>query len=93
MGTDFAVITGLALVFLLLSWAYSRAVGGGRPLNRFKRALLWNAFTFVLGMGYLMVLVADVHWPKGLLFPLIAGWGIAVAFWAWHRRRSKRAES
>ena len=72
---DFIVITALALVFLLLSWLYGRFLSGGHRLNAWKRRVLAYGFTFVLGMGYLTVLVADLHWPKDLLFPIIAGWG------------------
>ena len=88
---DFLVITGLALVFLLLSWVYGRVIGGGHPLSNFKRRVLGYGFIFVLGLGYLMVLVADLHWPKDLLFPLIAIWVAVVGFVLWWRyRREKR---
>ncbi|MGH9538883.1 MAG: hypothetical protein ACRD3H_13225 [Terriglobales bacterium] len=59
MLSDFLVATALALIFLLLSWAWGRATSGGKPLNRFKRRLLTFAFIFVLGMVYIMVLVSD----------------------------------
>jgi hypothetical protein len=72
---DFLVITGLALIFLLLSWLYGRLVSGGQPLNTFKRGILAYGFVFVLGMGYIMLLVADLHWAKELLLPLIGIWG------------------
>ena len=88
---DFLVITGLALIFLLLSWLYGRMLSAGGPLNRLKRRVLVYGFAFVLGMGYLMVLVADLHWPKELLFPLISLWGAIVGLVAWWRhRRGKR---
>ncbi len=90
---DFLVITGLALIFLLLSWFYGRVVSAGRPLNRFKRRALGHGFAFVLGMGYLMVLVADLHWPKELLFPMIGIWGVVVGFVAWYRYRREKAHS
>jgi predicted tellurium resistance membrane protein TerC len=89
---DFVVITGLALIFLLLSWLYGRLVSSGQPLNTFKKTVLVYAFIFVLGMGYLMALVADLHWPKDLLFPVVILWGGVVGFVAWvRRRREKRA--
>lgn len=89
---DFLVITGLALIFLLLSWLWGRVISGGRPLNVFKTRLLCYGFAFVLGIGYLMVLVADLHWPKGLLFPMIGIWGGVLGLAAWWRyRRGKRS--
>lgn len=90
MNMDFLLIAGLALIFLLLSWFYGRVVSAGRPLNAFKRRVLGYGFAFVLGMGSLMVLVADLHWSKELLFPMIGGWGGVVGLVAWWRyRRAK----
>jgi len=88
---DFLVITGLALIFLLLSWPYGRVLSAGRPLNVFKKRVLAYGFLFVLGMGYVMALVADMHWPKELLFPLIGFWGVAVGLVAWWRYRREKA--
>lgn len=90
---DFLVITGPALLFLLITWLYGRVVSGGRPLNRFKRTVLSYGFVFVLGMGYLMVLVADLHWPKEWVFPLIGIWAVGVGFVAWWRYRREKAQN
>ena len=90
---DFLVITGLALIFLLLSWLYGRLVSGGHPLNAFKRGVLGYGFMFVLGMGYIMLLVADLHWAKELLFPLIGVWGGLVGLLAWWRHRRGRRDA
>ena len=88
---DFLVITGLALIFLSLSWAYGRALSAGQPLNRFKKRLLLYAFVFVLGMGYVMVLVADLNLPKQWVFPGIGAWAGFVGFVAWWRYRRGKA--
>ncbi len=84
---DFLVVTGVALGFLLVSWVYGRVLSAGRPLNAFKRIILVYGFMFVLGTGYLMLIVADLHWPKELLFPMIGVWGAVVALVAWWRYR------
>jgi len=87
---DFLVTTGLALIFLLLSWSWGRATGGGQPLNRFKRRFLAFGFLFALGMGYIMLLVVDLAWPRGFLFPLIGCWGVVLAGIAWYRYHRQR---
>lgn len=88
---DLAVATGLALIFLLMTWLYGRVLSGGRPLNAFKKRVLGYTFMFALGMVYLMAFVSGLHWPKELLFPAIGGWGCVVGFLAWWRyRREKR---
>lgn len=87
---DFSVATGLALLFLLLSWVYGRVLSGGGRLNVFKRRLLTYGFVFALGMMYLMLAVSDLRLPRDLLFPLIASWGALVGVLAWWRLRHGR---
>lgn len=87
MVSDFLVGTGLALIFLFLSWLWGRATGAGKPLNLFKRRLLFYGFFFALGIVYIMVLVADLRWPRTLLFPAIACWGAILGFLAWFNYR------
>jgi len=84
---DFSVATGVALLFLLLAWVSGRVLSGGEPLSRFKRMVLVYGFAFVLGTGYLMMLVADFHLRRERLFPAIVVWGAAVAAVAWWRGR------
>jgi hypothetical protein len=90
---DFIVITGLALIFLALSWLYGRILSGGRPLNSFNRRMLGYSFAFALGMGYVMLFVADFHLSKELLAPMIAGWAGVIAFVGWARHRRKKRSS
>ena len=84
---DFLVITALAMAFLALSWLNGRAVSARGPLNAFKRTLLFYSFVFVLGIGYIMLLVADLPLSISLLFPMIGCWAAAVGFVAWWRHR------
>lgn len=90
---DFSVATGLALLFLLLTWVYGRVLSAGRPLNAFKRRLLLHAFVFALGMMYLMLAVSDLGVSKELLFPLIGVWAGLVGLLAWWRHRRDRRDA
>jgi hypothetical protein len=90
--SDVLVATSLALIFLLLAWLWGRATSAGKPLNPFKRRLLFYGFAFVLGMGYIMTFFADLRWPRTLLFPALACWGVLLGSVAWIRyRRQKRS--
>ncbi len=88
---DFLVATGLALIFLALSWAFGRAVSGGRRLSSFKRKLLLYSFIFVLGETYIMMFASNLHLPKEMLFPMIGAWAAIVALVAWWRYRKEKA--
>ena len=90
---DFLIATGLALTFFLLAWLWGRTTSAGKPLNTFKKGFLIYGFTFVLGMGYIMVLVADLKWPRTLLFPAIGCWGVVLGFVAWLRYRRQNRNS
>jgi len=87
---DYLVVTGMALIYLLVIWAYGRALGAGQPLNAYKRRGLRYAFVFVLGGVYLMVIVHDLRWPEELLWPIIGTWGVVVGLVAWWRYRRRR---
>ena len=91
--TDFFVATGLAMIFLLLTWLWGRATSAGKPLNQFKSRLLVFSLLFALGMGYIMALFANVRWPRALLFPSIACWGALLGLVAWSRYRRQKRDS
>jgi hypothetical protein len=44
---------------------------------------------FVLGEAYLMVLFADLKWPRTLLFLAIASWGVLLSPGPWNRHYRK----
>src|SRR5277367_6530992 len=46
---DFTVATGVAVIFLSLTWVTGRLLSGGAPLNHFKQTVLLYGFIFVLG--------------------------------------------
>jgi hypothetical protein len=91
--TDLGVVVGITLIFLALSWSYMRSINVGRPLRPIQRKMLFYGFIFVLGMGCVMLLVTDLHWPKQLLFPLIGIWGVLVAATAGWRYRQSQSQA
>lgn len=93
MLSDVLVVSALALIFLLLAWLWGRATSAGKPLNPFKRRLLFYGFVFVLGMGYIMTFVGDLKWPRTLLFPAIACWGVVLGLVAWVRNRKQKCNA
>ena len=90
---DVLVVTGLALIFLLLAWLWGRATSAGKPLNPFKRRFLFYSFAFVLGMGYIMTFVGNLKWPRALLLPAISCWGVMLGLVAWVRYRKQKRNS
>jgi hypothetical protein len=90
--TDLGVSTGVSLIFLAISWSFTRAVNSGRPFSPLQKRMLLYSFVFVLGMSYLMLLVSDMRWPTNLIFPMIGAWGGLVALAAWWRYRRARTE-
>ncbi|HVZ59961.1 MAG TPA: hypothetical protein VG892_04160 [Terriglobales bacterium] len=86
-------MTGLALIFLALSWSYMRSLNSGGALRPSQKKILLYSFIFALGMCYLMLLVGDMHWPKSLSFPMIGIWGVVVGFLAWWRYRQSRNQN
>jgi hypothetical protein len=44
-----------AIVWLLLSWLYARAVSLGRPFSRIQKGMISCGLLFVLGMRYLIM--------------------------------------
>jgi len=90
---DFLVATAFIAAFVLLSWLYGRTLGGGGPLNAFKRRLLIYASVFGAGMIYLMMVAAYLRWRDQLMFVLIAIWGLSLAFIAWWRYRGRAKKS
>ena len=93
MLSDVLVVTGLALIFLLLAWLWGRATSAGKPLDTFKRRFLFYGFVFVLGTGYIMTFVGDLKWPRLSLFPAIACWGVVLVLVAWVRYRKQKRNS
>ena len=84
------IIAGcLALLFLLLYWIRGRNRSGWLPLRLFKVRVLAYGFLFVLGEVYLMVLFADLRWPRPLLFLTIASWGVLLSPGRWNRHYQK----
>lgn len=91
--TDIGVVVGITVIFLALSWSYMRSINVGQPLRPIQRTMLFYGFSFVLGMGCVMLLVSDLHWPRQLMFPLIGILGALVAATAWWRYRRSQSQA
>ena len=90
---DFVVATGVSLVFLLLSWAYARALRAGRPLTSTQRNMILYSFVFVLGGLFLMAFGGNLGWSSGIILSLIALWAsLVISIAIWRYRRTKRTE-
>lgn len=82
-----------ALLFLLLTWLRGRKSRRGLALKSIKLRLVLYGVGFVAGEVYLMVLFADLKWPRSLLFLSIASWGVLLGAGAWYRDHRRRGES
>jgi len=58
-----------------------------------KISLLVYGFVFVLGEAYLMVLFADLKWPRILVFLAIASWGVLLGSGMWYRHQRRARDS
>ncbi len=82
-----------ALVVLFLSWSAARSINAGRRLSSTQRRVVSYGFFFALGMGYLMLIASELHWPDSLLFVLIGAFAVLLAAVAWFQHRQARAAS
>jgi hypothetical protein len=88
---NYLIASAFALIFLLLYWIRGRKTSGWLPLNSFKTRLLVYGVVFVLGEAYLMVVFADLKWPRPLLFLAIASWGVLLSPGPWNRQYTRES--
>jgi hypothetical protein len=88
MHSNAVTCGGLAILFLMVAWHRGRAAAIGR---RLLWLLLFGA-AFVLGEVYLMVLVADLKWPRVVAYLAIVSWGALLSTRARHRERAGGAD-
>lgn len=93
MHINLIVGGAFALLFLLLTWLRGRKSRRGLALKSLKLRLALYGVGFVAGEVYLMVLFADLKWPRILLFLAIASWGVLLGAGAWYRDHRRRGES
>ena len=93
MLSNLIVASGFALIFLLLFWLRGSTTSDWLAIKSFKVRLLLYGLAFVLGEGYLMVLFADLKWPRILLFLAIASWGVLLSPGPWNRRLQRKGGS
>jgi hypothetical protein len=79
----FPLPTGL--VWLFLTWFWARSVNAGQRLSTSQRTMLKFGFIFAVGMGYLLVFVVGLGWPRWLGAVLISAWASLLVWMAWHR--------
>jgi hypothetical protein len=76
-----------------LTWLRERKSRRGLALKSLKLRLALYGVGFVAGEVYLMVLFADLKWPRILLFIAIASWGVLLGAGAWYRDHRGRGDS
>lgn len=77
---------GIALLFLVLGWLRGSRNSAGFGFRSMTIRLLVYGLGLVVGEAYLMVLFADLKWPRVLLFLAITSWGVLLGAGVWHRR-------
>ena len=93
MLSNLIVVTGFALIFLLLYWLRGRTTSDALSIQSFKVRLPLYGLAFVLGEAYLMVLFADLKWPRIWLFLAIASWGVLLSPGPWNRSPRRKGDS
>jgi len=96
-GQIFLPLLG-GLVWLFLSWSWSKTVRGGKPLTLVQKSLLADGFLFFVVMVYLMAwnsqLGVAIGFPGRLVWvPLSIAWGVVLGAFAWRKYRRERASS
>ena len=59
-------------------------------MRSMKRRLLLYRISLVLGEAYLMVLFADLRWPRVLLVVAIASWAVLLGGGLWYRSQGRK---
>ncbi len=78
MIANLVIAGGLAVLFLVLAGRRWRAAAGKGWLHSLALKLLLFAVAFVVGEIYLIVLFADLKWPRLLAFVAVTGWGVLL---------------
>jgi hypothetical protein len=90
---NLVVGSGFALLFLLFFWFRSRTFKDRLAMRSFGLKLFLYGALFVIGEGYLMVLFADLKWPRIVLYLAIASWGVLLSPGPWSRRLRSKDDS
>jgi hypothetical protein len=74
------------------AYATARAVTGGKPLSQPTRTMLRYGSFFVLGMGYLIMVLGTLKVPDTTLWASVVVWaGLVTWFVVWRHRKEKRS--
>jgi hypothetical protein len=72
----------------VLAWLHYRKINRDAPLTPYQRRLTKYLDSFVLGIGYLLVVSLGFGWPKSVWVLLSVAWGFVL--WAIRRRSRER---
>jgi|1185.fasta_scaffold546137_1 hypothetical protein len=89
-GFDLIAPPCLTAIVLTIGYLWSRTVRREQPLSSPQKKMMAYAGIFTLGMTYIIMLhepLGDaLHWPSAWI-PLLVGWGVILALFAWYRHR------
>jgi hypothetical protein len=75
------------------AYAAARAVTGGKPLSQRTRTMLRYGSFFVLGMGYLIMILGTLKMPDIALWTSVIVWaGFVIWLAVWRHRKEKRSD-
>jgi hypothetical protein len=84
---------GFALIFLLFFWFRSRTFNDRLAIKSLGVNLFLYGVLFVIGEGYLMVLFANLKWPRIALYIAIASLAVLLSPGPWSRRLRPKDDS
>ena len=93
MIANLMIACGLAALFVVLAGWRWRGSSGKGWLHSLAIKLILFAIAFVLGEIYLIVLFADLNWPRFLAFVAISAWGVLLVSRAGSRNWSQSRRS
>jgi hypothetical protein len=90
-----SLITGgsFAVIFLLFSWHRSRTFKNWWAMKSLGLNLFFYGLLFVALESYLMILFADLKWPRILLYICIGSFGVLLSPGPWSRRLRPKQDS
>lgn len=91
--TSLIIAVLLAAAFLLWSWfaGLKHGQAGAKTVKTKCALLILYGAAFILGEWYLIVLIADLKWPRAVAFLAMSCWGVLLASGSrWRQLRRSR---